>query len=146
MDALYKELNNTFFPQRPVSITAVSRAVRNEAGYTLKRLHEEPEAYNNEQRIQERKEWCQKILALGGKMIDGVYIDESGFNLHLARRVGRAPRGKRAIQIRPTQRGRNVSVAIAVAREGIIEIEARLGSYNTDKYIDFIKNKVRKLN
>ena len=66
----------------------------------------EPDDYNNEERPMERIEWCQKFSKLGGSMVDVVYIVENGVNLHLTRRFGRARRGPRCRQIRPTQKDR----------------------------------------
>ena len=102
----------------------------------------EPEDYNSDIRVQDRVEWCQKFFDLGGGMMDAVYMDEAGFNLHLTRHFGRAPRGKKAVRVRPTQKGRNVSVAVAVGREGIIGVESRLGAYNGEKFIEFVQNRV----
>ncbi|KAK3838119.1 MAG: hypothetical protein J3R72DRAFT_370779, partial [Linnemannia gamsii] len=49
---LCQELNSDFNFEPPVSAATVSRAVRNEAGYTLKLLRQEPADYNSPERIQ----------------------------------------------------------------------------------------------
>jgi transposase len=77
-------------------------------------------------------------METGANLMDSVFIDEAGFNLHLTRRFGRARRGERAVRVRPTQRGRNVSVVVAVGREGIIASEVRLGAFNTDRFNTFL--------
>ena len=43
----------------------------------------EPYDYDNEERLRGLIEWCEKFLELGGSMVDVVYVDEVGFNLHL---------------------------------------------------------------
>ena len=77
-------------------------------------------------------------------IVDSIYIDESGFNLHLTRRKGRAPRGRRPIVVRPTQRGRNLTLMVAIGKEGIIASEVHLGSTNTNKFLEFVENDVLK--
>jgi len=139
---LHKALNQHFNSSPPISLSAVSRAVRLEAGYSLKLLRYEPEDYNSPARINARATWTQNFLELGFSMMDCVFVDESGFNLHLTRRFGRSPKGKRASQVRPTQRGRNVSLVAAVGREGIIASEVMLGAFNSEKYEAFFANKL----
>ena len=102
----------------------------------------EPKDYNSEECLKERIEWCQKFLELGGSLVNVVYMDEVGFNLHLTRRFGRARRGQRCHRIRPTQRRRNLSLVVAVGREGIIAHDVTLGAYNTDKFLEFVLTKV----
>ena len=139
---LRNHLIECFPSQRPSSMTTVSHAVRNLAGYTLKLLRYEPEDYNSPERIRARLEWTQHFIDIGGSMMEVVYMDEAGFNLHSTRRFGRAERGKRAAVVRPTQKGRNVSMVVAVAREGIVASEIKLGAYNGGKYLEFVRDKV----
>ena len=75
-------------------------------------------------------------------MVDFVYVDEVGFNLHLTHRFGRAHQGQRCQQPRPTQRGRNLSLVVAVAREGVIAHNVTLGAYNSCKFLEIIQTKV----
>ncbi|KAF9323522.1 hypothetical protein BG006_001364, partial [Podila minutissima] len=49
-----------------------------------------------------------------------VYIDEAGFNLHITRKYGRAPQGRRAFQRVPYNRGPNMSLVITVDKTGIL--------------------------
>jgi transposase len=142
IDELTNGLNQNFDFSRPISRTAVSRVVREQAGYTLKLLRSEPEDFNSGRRIQERMDWAREFLEMGRSMMDAVYVDEAGFNLHLTRRFGRAPRGRRATKVRPTQRGKNMSVAIAVSREGILAHDVRLGAYNSVSFTEFIRTKL----
>jgi len=71
-----------------------------------------------------------------------VFVDEAGFNLHMIRRFGRAPRGRRPVRIRPTAKGKNLSVVVAASREGIIASEVKLGAYNTPSFENFLLEKV----
>jgi hypothetical protein len=75
-------------------------------------------------------------------MVDIVYVDEVGFNLHLTQRFGRARQGQRCQQICPTQRDQKLSLVVAIGREGVIAHDDILGAYNTKKFLKFIQAKV----
>ncbi|KAF9897291.1 hypothetical protein BX616_005862, partial [Lobosporangium transversale] len=49
-----------------------------------------------------------------------IFIDEAGFNLHLIREYGWSRKGRPVNVVRPTVRGRNVSVVGAISSTGII--------------------------
>ena len=51
-------------------------------------------------------------------MVDVVYVDKFGFNLHLTCWFGRARWWQRCEQICPTQRGRSLSLVVWVGHEG----------------------------
>lgn len=59
------------------------------------------ERYNNEECLREHIEWCQKFLELGGSMVDVVYMDEVGFNLHLTRHLEGLIQNKEANEFIP---------------------------------------------
>ncbi|KAF9121635.1 hypothetical protein BGW39_010370 [Mortierella sp. 14UC] len=88
---LCQELNDHFNFSPPISTATVSRAVRDKAGYTLKLLRQEPADYNNPERLQARQVWTQEFLESAASMMNAVFVDEAGFNLHLVRRFGRHP-------------------------------------------------------
>jgi transposase len=137
---LHRQLNQHFDFQPHVSLSSVLRAIREGAGFTLKLPRQEPADYNSPERIQHRQAWTQEFLEMGGSMMEAVYIDEAGFNLHLARRFGRSRRGRRAVQVRPTQRGRNISLVVAIGMEGVIAAQVRLGAFNTERYNEFLRD------
>ena len=57
-----------------------------------------------------------------------VYIDEAGFNLHITRKYGRAPRGRRAFQRVPYNRGPNMSLVVAVDKTGVLAHQFKRGA------------------
>jgi transposase len=140
--ALTQELNEAFSLNPPISRRTVHDAVAKKGAFTLKLSRYEPEDFNAPGRIKQRVTWCQQFLKKGWSMTDAVYIDEAGFNLHLTRRYGRAPKGQRACVVRPTQRGRNISVIVAVGREGIIGFRAQLGAVNAGIFLDFVNEAI----
>ena len=57
-----------------------------------------------------------------------IFIDESGFNLHLRRKHGRSPRGQVVQSIVPASRGTNVSLISAISNEEVIHAKCLTGS------------------
>lgn len=51
-----------------------------------------------------------------------VFVDESGFNVSMARLRARAPRGKRAYGKVPRNRGKNTTLIAAITLEGAMGI------------------------
>jgi hypothetical protein len=49
-----------------------------------------------------------------------VFVDESGTNLGLTPRYGRAPRGTRVVGVVPRNHGPNVTLWAAMSLEGIV--------------------------
>lgn len=70
--------------------------------------------------------------------MDCIYVDESGFNLHQIRTLKYACKGQRTIQVRPSRKGKNTSLVIAAAKEGIIAYDYKLGAYNGASFSAFI--------
>ncbi|KII61074.1 hypothetical protein RF11_05791 [Thelohanellus kitauei] len=60
---------------------------------------------------------------------DTIYIDGTGFNLHLRRKFARAPSGKE---------GHNISVCTAMHSGGLFHFRARVRVYNADEFIQFL--------
>lgn len=73
-----------------------------------------------------------------------IFIDESGFNLHLRRTVAPASRNSRASIILPSVRGQNISLISAITREEVIFSDAITGSVDSEKYKDFFQGLVNK--
>jgi len=72
-------------------------------------------------------------------MNEFVYIDEAGFNLHITRNFGRAPRGRRAIQSVPYNRGPNYSLIVALDKTGILASHFRQGAFNQETLTQFLQ-------
>ena len=68
-----------------------------------------------------------------------VFIDECGYNIWTARYQGRALRGERAYRQVCGQRGRNVTVALAISpTSGLVFHSAILGGTNRRRFDDFL--------
>ena len=70
----------------------------------------------------------------------GVFIDECGYNIWTARNQGRARRGERAYRQVCGQRGRNVTVALAISptTNGLVFHSSMVGGMNAQKFNDFL--------
>ncbi|KII68217.1 hypothetical protein RF11_05461 [Thelohanellus kitauei] len=69
---------------------------------------------------------------------DTIYIDETGFNLHLRRKFGRAPGHERVSLFVTSSREHNICVCAAMHRGGLIHFRERVGAYNADEFIIFL--------
>ena len=68
-----------------------------------------------------------------------VFIDECGYNIWAARSHGRARQGERAYRQICGQRGRNVTVALAVSPvNGLVFHSAYIGGMNAPRFNDFL--------
>ena len=68
-----------------------------------------------------------------------VFIDECGYNIWTARNHGRARQGERAYRQVCGQRGRNVTVALAVSPvNGLVFHSTYIGGMNAPRFNDFL--------
>ena len=68
-----------------------------------------------------------------------VFIDECGYNIWTSRSQGRARRGERAYRQVCGQRGRNVTVALAISpTNGLVFHSSVIGGMNAQKFNDFL--------
>lgn len=68
-----------------------------------------------------------------------VYIDECGYNIWTARSQGRARRGERAYRQVYGQRGRNVTIVIAISpTSGLVFHSSIIGGMNTQRFNYFL--------
>ena len=103
-----------------VSITAVANGLKT-LKITLKKASIEIDRMNCENSIERRKQYAIDFrLSVPQQHEFLVFIDETGFNLHLRRTRARSRRGTRAIVTVPTVRGRNVSLILAMNNMGVV--------------------------
>jgi hypothetical protein len=67
-----------------------------------------------------------------------VFVDESGCNLALAPRYGRAPKGQRAWGKAPTNRGQNTTVLAAMSPEGLLRTMTVEGAADTEAFLLYL--------
>jgi transposase len=71
-----------------------------------------------------------------------IFLDESGVNLSMIRRLARALEGERAYGERPSRRGKNVSVISAVSLKKVIAQWSALGAVDGITFEAFIACKL----
>ena len=103
-----------------MSVTSIFSVLR-QLRITLKKCHLELDRVNSAPTISSRKEYALHFISCAPlDMAKCMFIDESGFNLHLHRTQGRSVKGHRAKIMLPTIRGRNVTLIAAINSRGVI--------------------------
>lgn len=121
-----------------ISPKAISKALT-KLGFTVKLLRVIPISRNCPSVVQARKIYAQKYLSeapTDNRNI--IWIDETGFNLHIRRKYGRARTGHRASISVANNRGSNISVCAAMSCEGFLHERLRPGAYNAASFCEFL--------
>lgn len=122
-----------------VSQSTVSR-VLHDMEYTRKRLSKIPSERNSDRVLNLRRIYGQEISLIADENI--LYLDESGFNMHVNKNYGYSPKNSKAYKIVPGNRGRNVSLMCVISNTGIVASELIDGSYNTQLFLAFLQTKL----
>jgi transposase len=83
-----------------------------------------------------RAEFAEKTGAIVASR--RIYIDESGFNIAMTRRYGRAPRGERVVDAVPENWGENVTTIGALGLDGVRAAMSFEGALDGEAYEVFI--------
>ena len=124
--------------QTMYSISSIWHSITQKLQFRLKHTHLLPQDYNSDQCIAMCQAWCTQFLQDSLSLMDCIYVDESGFNLHQICTLKYACKGQHAIQMCPSCKGRNTSLVVAAAREGILAYDYRQGAYNGTAFAAFI--------
>ena len=90
-----------------------------------------------------RKEWKACIPELCEKSFDKlVFIDESGININLTRRYGRAPGAERVVDSAPVNRPVATTVISGMTSQGPIAWDMWSGGTTKDRFIAYVKNEL----
>jgi hypothetical protein len=110
---------------------------------SYKQVYHENQMRNDPAVIQERKLFCQKLMAHIGPL--RAYLDESGVSLGIARHRGRALIGELPNQLGPRNSGTNESVVCAIDNQhGVFHMKHRKGAYTKDIFQPFFQEVVDK--
>jgi transposase len=102
-----------------ISISSINRCLQG-LQITMKLTHRELDRVNMPDKIELRRNfslWFNNYFE--NNFSYAVFIDESGFNLHLKRSYGRSRQGSRAISRIPVVRGRSISLLASLTIEGM---------------------------
>lgn len=125
-------------PQKPeIHESTVARTL-NGMLFTIKLVRPLPIDRNRPDVIAKRREYADWFMN-HAILRNCVFIDECGFNVWTARSHGRARAGERAYRQVCGQRGRNMTVCLAVsANGGLVFHTAFLGGMNRERFADFL--------
>jgi transposase len=125
--------------EKSISESTICRYL-NDLKLTVKRTQIVPAERNSERTKRLRFEYARELGRImrtrPGTQL--VYLDESGFNLHLVRPRGRALPGISPVTTVPASPGRNLSLLQAVSRERVLYYEVYTGSINAEIFRRFL--------
>lgn len=84
-----------------------------------------------------RRRFCRRTARLPARRL--VFVDESGVNITLARRYGRAPGGQRAHGTRPINWSHNVSLIGALSTAGVVAVMSVAGSTDAAAFCTYLR-------
>jgi transposase len=128
-----------------VSLKTISSALT-KSGFTLKLLRTIPVSRNSPEVICARRTYANTFMS--DTPIDRrniIWVDETGFNLHLRRKYGRAMAGLRANVVVANNRGINISICAAMSEEGFLYHKIHRGAYNGVIFCAFLKGLFERL-
>ena len=131
-------LSNCLYLQQQVTDDCISKNLDGML-FTLKKIYANSLERNSERVKLERLQYVYWYLtyAMGTELC--VYIDEAGCNIWTQRTRGRSLRGQKAIRIVNGQRGRNMTLIMAIAPDtGIVHAETFFGGTSKVIYQTFI--------
>ena len=105
---------------------------------TVKLARSLPAERNRPDVIQQRFDYATWFMNEGG-VNHCIFIDECGYNIWTARSCGRARVGERAYRQVCGQRGRNVTICLAVSpTNGLVHHTAMQGGMNRERFAEFL--------
>ena len=93
----------------------------------------------SERHEQDRAHWRKQVSPLPAEQL--VFVDESGSNIALTPLYGRAPKGQRATESVPRNRGKNMTLIASLSLEGIgasMTIEGAANGVAFEAYVEHI--------
>ncbi len=123
------------FPR--VHFSSLSKTL-NSMLFTMKKAYYEPAKRNAPLTKESRKEFAQ-WLAENYQNFHLIWVDETGLDLYLTRTRGRAKKGKKCTPVYNNQRGKHISVTMAVsAALGVVVSKIQIGGVGRDDFIGFL--------
>ncbi len=88
--------------------------------------------------MKQRAAWWGTVATI--RSVDLLFLDESGFNLGMARTYGWAPSEERALGAVPNNPGRNLSIVACVGTRGVVAPWMETVSMNGERFLDYVRN------
>ena len=138
-DATLVELRDRFNEKTGLKVSrgTISRALNKLNITRKKKTFHATEREKNDDIRKEREEFLCTMPDRDAREL--VFVDESGINLGMARRYGRAPAGKRAEGHRPCDPGQNITLIGALSIQGVGAVLMFPGSLNGDIFKTYLE-------
>ena len=134
---ILERLTNDYPAWNPCTIQTISRALDGQL-ITLKIARGVPHQWNAPNVKEDRRGYAQWMMGAGLEE-NLIFVDEMGANVWTARTQGRARRGQRAVNIIEGQRGKNLTLCLAVSPTwGLVHWTFVKGGMTNDKFSDFL--------
>ena len=121
-----------------MSRSTIWRIAKNEMDLSNQKISTRPEAVLGPEIADQRFDYAQQVNELPDKEL--WFIDESGFNLHIAPLRCWARRGRTPVQRVPTNRGVNVSLLMCISSDGIIFHMVKRGAFKATDFVEFLRS------
>ena len=106
-------------------------------GLTHQMISYKPSVVFTPRITQARFEYAEEVLDIPDEEL--WFLDESGFNLHLAPARCWSDRGRTPVHAVPANRGTNVSLLMCIGHDGIKFHEMKVGAYNSNEFVVFLQ-------
>ncbi|KAJ0390878.1 hypothetical protein P43SY_006562 [Pythium insidiosum] len=121
-----------------LSVSTISRHLIGMT-YTVKQVRHEKETMNSIENKIERRVFVEELERYRNEGCVIVYCDETNYNCYIARSVGRAKEGKRAVSVVPTSKGKNLMIQCAVSNGmGLVEVNYVFDKIDMDMNASFL--------
>ncbi|KAF7699649.1 hypothetical protein CDIK_1090 [Cucumispora dikerogammari] len=122
-----------------VSKSSVQRGLKT-IQYSRKRLTKVSCRRNSLAPIDRRQKYCKGIESIGDGHL--IFLDETGFNLHISKHYGYSAVGSRAVINVPANRETNISLLCVINSSGIVGYKIKEGPFNENLLLEFINQRL----
>ena len=103
-----------------------------------KKISTKPAVVFDDQVTEQRFDYAQRVNELPDQEL--WFLDESGFNLHIAPLRCWAPKGRRPpVLAVPTNRGVDVSLLLCISPDGIVNYQIKRGSFKAADFVEYLQ-------
>lgn len=121
------------------SVPTICRTLK-EMNYTRKVLTKIPINRNSAENKNIRCVYGNELANISDNNL--IFVDETGFNLHLAPRRGYSPINQKCFINVPNSKGTNVSLLCAISVHGIVAWAIKIGPFDSEAFRNFIINEM----
>lgn len=124
------------------SPSTISRILK-KMNYTRKTLTLVPINRNSNTNKTLRAEYGADLNMLADDRL--IFLDESGFNLHLHQKMGYSPKNTKCFINVPNSKGVNISLLCAITISGVLAYKIKIGSLQSSDLLEFIASELPQL-